>query len=45
MSQTPHIVSLKLSPTDDLLEGNYTLTIADRYGPLTYSKIVNLLVR
>ena len=42
--QMPHIVSLTLSPTADLLEGNYTLTIGARYGPLTYSKIVNLQV-
>jgi hypothetical protein len=45
MPRTPHIVSLTLSPTADLLEGNYTLTIGARYGPLTYSKIVNLQVR
>lgn len=40
----PHIVSLTLSPTSDLLEGNYTLTIGARCGPNTYSKVVNLSV-
>ena len=40
----PRKISLTLSPTADLLEGNYTLTIGARYGPLTYSKIVNLHV-
>lgn len=38
------LISLTLSPTPDLLEGNYTLTIGARYGPITYSKMVNLLV-
>ena len=40
----PHLVSLTLDPTNDLLSGNYTLTIGARYGPITYSKVINLFV-
>jgi virginiamycin B lyase len=40
----PHMVTLTLEPMEDLVPGNYTLTIGARYQSITYSKIVNLVV-
>ena len=40
----PHIVTLKLTPDQDLVPGNYMLTVGARYGTVTYSKMVNLNV-
>jgi virginiamycin B lyase len=40
----PHMVSLTLQPMQDLVPGNYTLTVGARYGSMTYSKIVSLVV-
>jgi virginiamycin B lyase len=41
----PHIVTLTLEPTQDLVPGNYTLTVGARYDSMTYSKIVSLVVK
>ncbi len=38
----PYIIRLKLTPTQDLVPGNYTLTVGARYGTVTYSQIVDL---
>ena len=43
-STDPHIVTLKLTPNQDLVPGNYMLTVGARYGTVTYSKMVNLNV-
>ncbi|HEU4822296.1 MAG TPA: hypothetical protein VFS97_02620 [Nitrososphaeraceae archaeon] len=40
----PQIVTLKLTPRQDLVPGNYMLTVGARYGTVTYSKMVNLNV-
>jgi virginiamycin B lyase len=37
-------VTLKLTPEDDLLVGNYRITVSARYNEVTYSKIVGLTV-
>jgi general stress protein 26 len=44
-SRTPPIVTLKLTPAEDLVTGNYMLTVGARYGTVTYSKMVNLNVK
>jgi hypothetical protein len=41
----PHMVTLTLEPTQDLVPENYTLTVGARYDSMTYSKIVNLVVK
>jgi virginiamycin B lyase len=41
----PHMVTLTLEPTKDLVPGNYTLTVGARYDSMTYSKIVSLEVK
>jgi virginiamycin B lyase len=41
----PHMVTLTLEPTQDLVPGNYTLTVGARYDSMTYSKIVSLVVK
>ena len=43
-STDPHIVTLKLTPSQDLVPGNYMLTVGARYGTVTYSKMMNLNV-
>ena len=40
----PRVISLELTPTSELLDGNYTLTIGARYGAVTYSNVVDLIV-
>jgi virginiamycin B lyase len=42
--QTPYPVEFVLKPTKDLLPGNYTLSIGARYGDVTYSKMIELVV-
>jgi virginiamycin B lyase len=44
-STDPQIVILKLTPDEDLVPGNYMLTVGARYGSVTYSNMVNLNVR
>ena len=44
-STDPHIVTLKLTPDQDLVPGNYMLTVGARYNTVTYSKMVNLNVK
>ena len=44
-STGPQIVTLKLTPDEDLVPGNYMLTVGARYGTVTYSKMVNLNVK
>jgi virginiamycin B lyase len=44
-STDPQIVTLKLTPDEDLVPGNYMLTVGARYGTVTYSKMVNLNVQ
>jgi hypothetical protein len=41
----PHMVTLILEPTQDLVPGNYALTVGARYDSMTYSKIVSLVVK
>jgi virginiamycin B lyase len=41
-STDPHVVTLKLTPDQDLVPGNYMLTVGARYGTVTYSKMINL---
>jgi virginiamycin B lyase len=43
-SITPHMVTLTLHPMQELMPGNYTLTVGARYDSMTFSKIVNLVV-
>jgi virginiamycin B lyase len=40
-----HTVKLTLYPTPDLIPGNYTLTIGARYGTVTYSKMVSMIIK
>ena len=44
-SMQPYMVSLKVKPTQDLVPGNYTLTVGARYSSMTYSKAVSLVVK
>ena len=44
-SLEPYMVTLKVKPTQDLVPGNYTLTVGARYESMTYSKIVSLVVK
>jgi len=44
-SMEPYMVNLKVKPTEDLVPGNYTLTVGARYDSMTYSKIVSLVVK
>jgi virginiamycin B lyase len=44
-STSPYIVTLKLTPDQDLVPGNYMLTVGARYDTVTYSKMVNLNVK
>ena len=44
-STKPHMITLKLTPDQDLVPGNYMLTVGARYGTVTYSKMVNLNVK
>jgi len=37
-------VSLKLTPDDELVPGNYRITVSTRYNEVTYSKIIELTV-
>jgi len=41
----PHQVTLWLMPTEDLVKGNYTVTVGARNNGVTYSKIVKLEVK
>jgi virginiamycin B lyase len=41
-STDPHVVTLKLTPDQDLVPGNYMLTVGARYGTVTYSKMIHL---
>jgi hypothetical protein len=36
------IITLKLTPSKDLVPGNYTLTVGAKYDTVTYSKILTL---
>lgn len=40
----PYPIEFILKPTKDLLPGNYTLSIGARYGDVTYSKMIELVV-
>jgi virginiamycin B lyase len=44
-STDPQIVTLKLTPDQDLVPGNYMLTVGARYGTVTYSKMIDLNVK
>jgi hypothetical protein len=44
-STKPQAITLKLTPNQDLVPGNYMLTVGARYGTVTYSKMVNLNVK
>jgi virginiamycin B lyase len=44
-STDPQIVTLKLTPDEDLVPGNYMLTVGARYGTVTYSKMVDLNIK
>ena len=44
-STKPQVITLKLTPDEDLVPGNYMLTVGARYGTVTYSKMVNLNVK
>jgi virginiamycin B lyase len=44
-SMEPYMINLKVKPTEDLVPGNYTLTVGARYDSITYSKIVSLVVK
>ena len=41
-STDPSIINLKLTPSKDLVPGNYTLTVGARYDTVTYSRILAL---
>jgi hypothetical protein len=41
---TTYAVSLSFQPSEELVPGNYTLTVGARYDTVTYNKIVNLQV-
>lgn len=41
----PYKVTLKITPTKDLVQGNSTVTIGARYGNVTYSKILDLIAK
>ena len=43
-STDPSIITLKLTPSKNLVPGNYTLTVGARYDTVTYSKILALNV-
>ena len=44
-STDPSIINLKLTPSKDLVPGNYTLTVGARYDTVTYSRILALNVK
>ena len=44
-STGPQIVTLRLTPDEDLVPGSYMLTVGARYDTVTYSKMVNLNVK
>ena len=44
-STEPSIITLKLTPSKDLVPGNYKLTVGARYDTVTYSKILDLNVK
>ena len=44
-STEPSIITLKLTPSKDLVPGNYTLTVGARYDTVTYSKMLDLNVK
>ena len=45
LDNDPRKVVLSLTPSAELLPGNYTLTVGARYGEITYNRIVDLVVR
>ena len=44
-SKGPQVVTLKLTPDQNLVPGDYTLTLGARYGTVTSSKIIDLNVK
>jgi virginiamycin B lyase len=44
-SSEPSIITLKLTPSKDLVPGNYKLTVGARYDTVTYSKMLDLNVK
>lgn len=38
------MITLKLTPKDDLASGNYKITVSARYNEITYSKITEIIV-
>ena len=44
-STDPSIITFKLTPSKNLVPGNYTLTVGARYDTVTYSKILALNVK
>jgi virginiamycin B lyase len=44
-STDPQIVTLQLTPDQNLMPGDYTLTVGARYGTVTNSKIIDLNVK
>ncbi|HZD34555.1 MAG TPA: hypothetical protein VE130_05075 [Nitrososphaeraceae archaeon] len=43
-STNPYSIEMEVKPIKGLMPGNYTLTIGARYGSISYSKIVDLVV-
>jgi virginiamycin B lyase len=45
-SNRPYNLTLEIKPTENVVPGNYTLTISARYeNSITYSKIVDMVIR
>jgi virginiamycin B lyase len=44
-SSNPYLVEMEIKPVKGIKPGNYTLTVGTRYESVTYSKIIDLIVR
>lgn len=40
----PYAIEMEVKPIKGLMPGDYTLTIGARYGSVSYSKIIDLVV-
>ena len=41
----PYVIEMEIKPIKGIKPGNYTITVGARYESVTYSKIIDLIVR
>lgn len=41
----PYSIEMEVKPIKGLMPGDYTLTIGTRYGSVSYSKVIDLVVK